>query len=131
MIYVNYTVFNLDVYDISSANVKTMFAFNFNYNTYFIKSISKTIMGANKKLSSVALAAAAATAALIATGFSATATASPVEAMVKCSGINACKGSSACATATNACKGQNSCKGQGWIKASEKECVDKGGKVLG
>ncbi len=86
-------------------------------------------MNTNKKLSSVALAAAAA--ALIATGFTATAVASPAEAMVKCSGINACKGSSACATATNACKGQNSCKGQGWIKASEKECVDKGGKVLG
>ncbi len=86
-------------------------------------------MNASKKLSGAAIAAAAA--ALFATGFTATAVASPEEATVKCSGINACKGSSACATATNSCKGQNSCKGHGWIKASAKECKDKGGKVLG
>ncbi len=85
-------------------------------------------MNATKTLSGVAIAAAAA--ALFATGFTATAVASE-EATVKCSGINACKGSSACATATNSCKGQNSCKGHGWIKASAKECSDKGGKVLG
>ncbi|MCK5647719.1 MAG: hypothetical protein KAI22_02465 [Gammaproteobacteria bacterium] len=86
-------------------------------------------MNASKTLSGAAIAAAAA--ALFATGFTATAVASSEEATVKCSGINACKGSSACGTATNACKGQNSCKGQGWIKATEKECVDQGGTVLG
>lgn len=86
-------------------------------------------MNASKKLSGAAVAAAAA--ALFATGFSPATVASPQEATVKCSGINACKGSSACATATNSCKGKNSCKGHGWIKASKKECEDKGGKVLG
>ncbi|MDX2503619.1 MAG: hypothetical protein QNL62_03970 [Gammaproteobacteria bacterium] len=86
-------------------------------------------MNVSKKLSGVAVAAAAA--ALLATGFSGATVASAEEATVKCSGINACKGSSACATATNACKGQNSCKGQGWIKASKQECEDKGGEILG
>lgn len=86
-------------------------------------------MNTSKKLSGAAIAAAAA--ALFATGFTATATASPQESMVKCSGINSCKGSAACATASNSCKGMNSCKGQGWIKASAKECADKGGKVMG
>lgn len=52
------------------------------------------------------------------------------EAKVHCGGINACKGQSECKTATNACKGQNSCKGKGFISTTEKECADKGGKVL-
>ena len=86
-------------------------------------------MNTNKKLSGAAVAAAAA--ALLATGFTASAVASPQEGTVKCSGINSCKGTSACATATNSCKGQNSCKGHGWIKATKQECTDKGGKVLG
>jgi hypothetical protein len=51
-------------------------------------------------------------------------------AKVRCEGINACKGKSACHTATNGCAGQNSCKGKGWVMATEKECKDKGGKVL-
>ena len=51
------------------------------------------------------------------------------EAKVQCAGVNACKGKSECATATSACHGQNACKGQGWLKMTEKECLEKGGKV--
>lgn len=87
-------------------------------------------MNTAKKVTGAAVAAAAA--ALISTGFTASAVASPAQdGTVKCSGINSCKGTAACATATNACKGQNSCKGQGWIKATKQECADKGGKVVG
>ena len=49
---------------------------------------------------------------------------------VKCEGINACKGKAACKSAKNGCAGQNGCKGQGWVESSEKECKDKGGKVV-
>lgn len=52
-------------------------------------------------------------------------------AKVKCEGINSCKGSGMCKSAANACKGQNGCQGKGWIEVgSEKECTDKGGKVV-
>ncbi len=51
-------------------------------------------------------------------------------AAVKCAGINECKGHGACAGADNACKAQNACKGQGWVETSEKECKEKGGKIL-
>ena len=85
-------------------------------------------MNTVKKLTGTAIAAAAA--ALLTTGFTASAVASPEEGTVKCSGINSCKGSTACATATNSCKGQNSCKGKGWIKASQEQCTEKGGTVL-
>ena len=51
--------------------------------------------------------------------------------VVKCAGINECKGHGSCAGADNACKAQNNCKGQGFEEVkSEKECKDKGGKVL-
>jgi uncharacterized membrane protein len=50
---------------------------------------------------------------------------------VHCAGLNACKGQGACAGADNACKAQNACKGKGWVETkSEKECTDKGGKVV-
>ena len=50
---------------------------------------------------------------------------------VKCSGINSCKGQGACAGAGHGCAGKNSCKGTGWsYTKSEKECTDKGGKVV-
>lgn len=49
---------------------------------------------------------------------------------VFCSGINACKGQGACAGAGHACGGKNGCKGQGIVKVSEKECKEKGGKVV-
>ncbi len=77
-----------------------------------------------KKISGVALAAAAA----------AMFTVAPMNASAgahkagKCMGINGCKGQSACATATSSCAGQNSCKGQGWVKATKAECDEKGGK---
>jgi hypothetical protein len=51
--------------------------------------------------------------------------------VVKCAGVNACKGKGSCAGAENACKAQNACKGHGWTEeASEKACLDKGGKVV-
>ncbi|MCK5662263.1 MAG: hypothetical protein KAI17_02205 [Thiotrichaceae bacterium] len=78
-----------------------------------------------KKISGVALAAAAATMFALAP-MSATAGS---HKSVKCTGINSCKGTSACATATTSCAGQNSCKGQGWVKATKAECSEKGGKV--
>jgi hypothetical protein len=50
---------------------------------------------------------------------------------VKCAGINSCKGTGSCAGAGHACAGQNGCKGQGSLQTkSEKECTDKGGKVV-
>lgn len=51
--------------------------------------------------------------------------------VVHCGGINECKGKGACAGADNACKSENSCKGKGYLETkTEKECLDKGGKVL-
>ena len=81
-------------------------------------------MNTAKKISGVALAAAAPTMFAIAPM---NATAAEHKAG-KCTGINSCKGSSACATATTSCAGQNSCKGQGWVKATKAECEEKGGK---
>jgi hypothetical protein len=51
--------------------------------------------------------------------------------VVNCGGINECKGKGSCAGAENACKSENSCKGKGYLETnSEKECLEKGGKVL-
>jgi hypothetical protein len=50
--------------------------------------------------------------------------------VVRCAGVNACKGHGACAGADNACKAQNACKGKGFVETTEKECKEKGGKVL-
>src|SRR5258708_37419661 len=51
--------------------------------------------------------------------------------VVHCGGINEWKGKGACAGADNACKYKNSCKGQGYLQTkTEKDCLDKGGKVL-
>jgi len=50
---------------------------------------------------------------------------------VKCSGANSCKGQGSCAGADHGCAGKNSCKGKGWTNTkTEKECTDKGGKVV-
>ena len=50
---------------------------------------------------------------------------------VHCAGINSCKGTGSCAGANNSCGGQNGCKGKGWAPTkTEKECTDKGGKVV-
>jgi hypothetical protein len=84
-------------------------------------------MNTAKKISGVALAAAAATMFAIA----------PMNASAgahsagKCIGGNSCKGSSACATATTGCAGQNSCEGKGWIKTTKAECEEKGGEFEG
>jgi hypothetical protein len=71
----------------------------------------------NRKLSSVALAAAAA---VMFTTVSATAGAQ--ESTVKCEGVNACKGQSACNTATSSCKGLNACKQKGYLLLTEEDC---------
>src|SRR6266446_10792930 len=77
--------------------------------------------------SGAALAAAAA--GLFLAGTVGVTAAEKTEAKVQCAGVNACKGKSDCATATSACHGQNACKGQGWMSMSEKQCLEKGGKV--
>ena len=56
----------------------------------------------SRKMSSVALAAAAAMIFSMAAVTNATAD----EAKVKCTGVNSCKGQSACKGASNSCKGQ-------------------------
>ena len=50
-------------------------------------------------------------------------------ATVKCEGVNSCKATGACGGKTHDCSGKNACKGKGWIKLSEKECMDKKGTV--
>lgn len=50
---------------------------------------------------------------------------------VKCEGANSCKGHGSCKSANNACAGKNGCAGKGVVMVtSEKECKDKGGKVV-
>jgi hypothetical protein len=73
----------------------------------------------SRKLSSVALAAAAAF--MFSTVAVSTASAGE-DGKVKCEGVNSCKGHSACKSANNACKGQNSCKGKGFLEMSKAEC---------
>jgi len=79
-------------------------------------------MSSVKKVSGVALAAAAATMFAMA----------PIGASAgesgKCFNINSCKGTGACATATTSCAGQNSCAGHGWLKKTKAECDEAGGK---
>ena len=82
-------------------------------------------MNTSKKLTGLALAAAAAT--MFATA--------PMSASadeytpVGCMGVNACKGKGACKTADNACKGHNACKGKGMVKMSKESCEAVGGSV--
>ena len=71
-----------------------------------------------RKMTSVALAAAAAV--MFSTALVATASAD--EAKVKCEGVNSCKGKSACKSANNSCKGQNACKGQGFLEMTQAKC---------
>jgi hypothetical protein len=80
-----------------------------------------------RTVSSAALAVAAA--GFFLSGTLATVTVEAKEAKVQCAGVNSCKGKSECSTAKNGCKGQNACKGEGWLSMSEKQCIDKGGKV--
>lgn len=82
-------------------------------------------MNTVKKISGIALAAAAAAM------FTAAPTVSAEDLSKeagKCVGVNGCKGKSACATATSKCKGLNSCKGSGFLKMSAADCTEKGGK---
>jgi len=78
-------------------------------------------------VSGAALAAAAA--GLFLAGTVGVTAAEKTEAKVQCAGVNACKGKSECSSAKNECSGQNACKGQGWLKMTEKQCLEKGGKV--
>lgn len=80
-----------------------------------------------KMVSGTAIAAAAAS--LFLSGTVGVLSASAEEAKVQCAGVNTCKGKSECSSAKNGCKGQNACKGQGWMSMSEKQCMEKGGKV--
>ena len=82
---------------------------------------------AMKAFSGAALAVAAA--GLFLSGTATVVAADAKEAKVQCAGVNACKGKSECASAKNGCSGQNACKGQGWLKMTEKQCLDKDGKV--
>lgn len=76
------------------------------------------------------LVLATATAALLASGFFATATAAD-STDVKCMGVNSCKGTGACKSINNACKGQNTCKGQGvTMEKSAEACTQAGGTVV-
>lgn len=79
-------------------------------------------MSTAKKISGVALAAAAATM------FAMAPVSTSASESGKCFNINSCKGSGACATATTSCAGQNSCAGKGWIKKTKAECDEAGGK---
>jgi hypothetical protein len=76
------------------------------------------------------VAAAVAGMFLAAPALSQAADAAATPAKVKCEGANSCKGSSSCKSASNDCKGQNGCKGKGWSEMTEKDCKDKGGKVV-
>ena len=80
-------------------------------------------MNTAKKITGVALAAAAA--AMFAVAPMSVSAGSNTG---KCFDINSCKGKSACATATSSCAGQNSCAGQGWVKRTKSDCEEAGGK---
>lgn len=80
-----------------------------------------------KVFSGAALAAAAA--GLFLAGTVGVSAADKTEAKVQCAGVNSCKGKSECSSAKNGCGGKNACKGQGWMSMSEKQCLEKGGKV--
>ena len=73
-----------------------------------------------KKLSGVALAAAAAT--LFVAGCATGGTGYSSTGKVECTGVNGCKGLSDCKTASNACKGKNSCRGEGFIYMDPLSC---------
>jgi len=81
----------------------------------------------SRKMSSVALAAAAAMLFSMAT----VTNASAADAKVKCEGVNSCKGKSACKSANNACKGQNSCKGKGFVEMTQAQCDAAKAKASG
>lgn len=81
----------------------------------------------SRKLSGIALAAAAA----IMFSTVAATSAGADEAKVKCQGVNSCKGQSACKSASNSCKGQNSCKGKGFVQMTQAQCDAAKAKAKG
>lgn len=81
-------------------------------------------MNSAKKVSGVALAAAAATLFAVAP----MGNVSTAQETGKCYDVNACKGHSACATANTSCAGQNSCAGKGWVKKTKPDCEAAGGR---
>jgi len=46
----------------------------------------------------------------------------------ECYGVNACKAQGDCGGKGHSCAGKNSCKGKGWLKMSQSDCSEKGGK---
>ena len=88
-------------------------------------------MTAVKKLSGIALAAAAASLLLSgAVNAADPAPATTAEAKIKCAGVNECKGKTACKSASNECKGKNSCKGKGFLEMSKTDCTTNKGTEL-
>ena len=69
-----------------------------------------------------AIAAAAASLFLGATGVVALAGSAGAEEKIKCEGVNSCKGSSACKTLFSSCAGHNECKGKGFVMLTPEEC---------
>jgi hypothetical protein len=90
--------------------------------------LEETLKMNSRKMSSVALAAAAAV--MFSTAMVGTASAAD-EAKVKCEGVNSCKGHSACKSANNSCKGQNSCKGKGFVEMTQAKCDAAKAKAAG
>lgn len=89
-------------------------------------------MAAVKKMSGIALAAAAASLLLggIANAANPAPAATTAEAKIKCAGVNECKGKTACKSASNECKGKNSCKAKGFLEMSKAECATNKGTEL-
>ncbi|MGH8710892.1 MAG: BufA2 family periplasmic bufferin-type metallophore [Burkholderiales bacterium] len=77
-------------------------------------------MNGMKKLSGVALAAAAAT--LFVAGCATGGTGYKATGQVECTGVNGCKGQSECKTASNDCKGKNGCRGEGFLYMDPLSC---------
>ena len=77
-------------------------------------------MNGMKKLSGVALAAAAAT--LFIAGCASGGSRYQTTGQVECTVVNGCKGLSECKTANNACKGKNSCRYEGFLYMDPFSC---------
>jgi len=89
-------------------------------------------MNRTSRLTGMAIAAAAATLFVAGCASQTAGTESSADAgtvKVKCYGANACKGQAECKTAMNSCKGQNACKGQGFLSMTDKECVERLGRM--
>ena len=83
-------------------------------------------MNAVKRISGIALAAAAASVFLA--GCATESGSSASSGQFACAGVNGCKGLSDCKSAHNACKGQNTCRGTGFVFMGADECTKLTGK---